>query len=162
MTSITSSPFAGIPGTTIVQKASSASSTPTDLPMKNPGGLSSGALSAICIAAVLVFFLFIGIISAMFYYYGKKAAMGRRASANRWPSASSYSTIPDKPELGLGRMLPAEMGSDLAAPKPAAKPVELEVPRTASELEGHRMSKLMETGWGRRAELEWNSKSGWI
>jgi hypothetical protein len=59
-------------------------------------------------------------------------------------------------------MLPAEMGSELSIPKPAAKPAELEVPKTTSELEGHRMSKLVETGWGRRAELEWKRKSGWI
>jgi len=93
----------------------------------------------------------------MTFHFGKRAAMQRRS--NVWPSANpSVSTLPEKPELAPGRMLPAEMGPVLSVPKPA----ELEVPRTASELEAGRLSRLVETCRGRRAELEWTIKSRWI
>jgi hypothetical protein len=46
------------------------------------------------------------------------------------------------------------MGLALSVPKPA----ELEVPKTASELEACRLSRLVETCRGKRAELEWIRK----
>jgi hypothetical protein len=89
----------------------------------------------------------------MTFHYGKRAAMQRRSNA--WPSAnSSFSTFPEKPELAPSRILPAEMGLALSVPKPA----ELEVPKTASELEACRLSRLVETCRGKRAELEWIRK----